>query len=131
MRSLQLNWVLFATKVSPSLHLLLSSIPPKSLICNRSSRYEMPEGLIAVAKKNSEGRFLLASRQNYFEGHKVEAVMIDRRYSLLLPILEGELQSLMKKFPFIKYTWQIKNDSSIYPSFARGDVQSKWSCARI
>lgn len=75
----------------------------------------IPPGLVAVAKMNRKSRFFLASKENYFAGHKVETVMIDSGCNtVLLPIRDSvELESFREKFPPASFTWDLKESNGV------------------
>lgn len=74
----------------------------------------LPVGLVAIAKMNTKRRFFLASKENYFAGHKVENVMMDSGCNtLLLPIRDGELTSFLTKFPKDTYCWEISGSKGV------------------
>ena len=66
----------------------------------------LPEGVAFVAKRNKNDKFFVASKVNSFGGWNVEAVLIDSGCnSILLPILDGQLDQLLVVFPLETHTW--------------------------
>jgi len=73
-------------------------------------------GVIALALRNKKSRFFLASKENWFGGLKVEAVMIDSGCnSLLLPLpTQQDIINLPNLFPPGKgFLWEISNSKGV------------------
>lgn len=103
---------------------------------NHGVKPTCPPGVIVLAKMNKRHRFFLASKENYFGGHKVEVVMVDSGCnSMLLPLHEGELGKLVKLFPVVgssplkeRFVWNIYPTSGVaHKSLTLSIVSNDWT----
>src|SRR5947209_3103587 len=73
-------------------------------------------GVIALARRNRKSRFFLASKENWFGGFRVDAVMIDNGCnSILLPLpTQQDIINLPSLFPPGKdFFWEISNSKEV------------------
>lgn len=71
-------------------------------------------GLVFVSKINHRNRCFIPSVKNYFGGVQVKKVLVDSGCStILLPIVENELKSLLDKFPANLYIWRVGGSTGV------------------
>jgi hypothetical protein len=75
--------------------------------------FDLFKGIVILGKKNDESLFYIPSKENIFGGFNIEKVMISTGCdSLLLPLKEGDIKILMKKFSYKRYKWKIETSEN-------------------